>query len=426
MMEDKGSKSDIPGAHGLNIEQYRSKSPQLSPLPKFSHFKRRDSDSSASSEETVKSFHLEELRSSPYADIYDLAAVLNLKNGDATLEDFGRQRPQKKFSIFEAFLDHADLLLCLSAHLAIPDLVSLYCISRTFHFHLNLHYATYVLQSARKQAPESYRIYPFRQYRDLHLRDPAGREDPDNPGQIRLNPSLRWLQMLHFRETATKEILARLSLSGHRLPARASITIKKIWLLLDMPTTATRVGLMHNAKLWTKTDLLLAAMFFVKLDMRFSHPVDGSGDTALRELLLCQRGLTLLWKTLCGQALQNRLQIVQQYARCFYRPPTDDPELSTYPIMGIPAREVGRLGYEFWGKTGSNRVLLRPDQLVVGECARRHLKLGQRLLNFMFYGIVNHRTMQNIESDIPESVRKAREAEEQEREEEIRRLISGK
>ena len=425
-MEDKVSELNTRGAYELNLEQYKSKSPQFSPLPKFSHFRRRDSDVSVNSEETVKSLHLEELRRSPYADIYDLAAILDIKNGDATLADFGRDRPQKKFSIFEAFLDHVDLLLCLSAHLAIPDLVSLYCISRTFHFHFNLHYATYVLQSARKQAPESYRIFPFRQFRDLHLRDPAGREDPDKPGQIRLNPSLRWLQMLHFRETATKEILARLSFSGHQLPARTSITIKKIWLLLDMPTTATRVGLMHNATLWTKTDLLLAAMFFVKLDMRFSHPVEGSGDTALRELLLCQRGLTLLWKTLCGQALQNKLQIVQQYARCFYRPPADDPELSSYPIMGIPAREVGRLGYEFWGKTGSDAVLLRPDQLVVGECARRNLRLGQRLLNFMFYGIVNHETMQNVEPDIPDSLRKAKEDEEREQEKEIHRLLSGK
>ena len=403
-----------------------SKSPQLSPLPKFSHFRRRDSNVSADSEETVKSLHLDELRRSPYADIYDLAAILDIKNGDATLLDFGRDRPQKQFSLFEAFLDHIDLLLCLSTHLAIPDLLSLYCISRTFHFHFNLHYATYVLQSARKQAPESYRIFPFRQFKDLHLKDPAGREDPNNPGQIRLNPSLRWLQMLHFREVVTEDILARLTISGHRLPPRTSITIKKIWLLMDIPTTATRVGLMHNAKIWTKADILLAAMFFMKLDMRFSHPVEGSGDTALRELLLCQRGLTLLWKTLCGQALQNKLQIVQQYARCFYQPPADDPELLSYPIMGIPAWEVGRLSYEFWGKTGSDAVLLRPDQLVVGESTRRNLKLGRRLLNFMFYGFVDHRTMQNVELDIPESLRKAREDEEREREEEIQRLLFAK
>ena len=426
-MMERGSGSSCgassPRANQCNYDQYKSISPRSSPLPNISHFARRDSIATADLDETTKPSYLEDFRRSPYADLYDLAAMLDIKNGDATLADFKKDRPQKGFSIFEAFLEHADLLLCLGAHLAIPDLVSLYCISRTFHFHFNLHYATYVLQSAREQAPESYRIFPFRQHRDLHLRDPAGREDPDNPGQIRINPSLCWLQMLHYREVATNDIIVRLGLCGHRLPRRASITIKKIWLLMDMPTTATRVGLMHNANLWTKEDLLVATMFFIKLDMRFSHPVEGCGDTALRELLLCQRGLTMLWKTLRGESLQNKLQILQQYARCYYRPPTDIPNLQSYPIMGIPAREVGKYCYEFWGKTGSDTKLLRPDQLVIGESARRNLMMGQRLLGLMFYGYVNPKTGRAIELNIVDSLQKSRDDEERKQEEEVKRLV---
>ena len=398
-----------PKATKCDYDQYETISSPSSPLPKFSHLARRDSFADIEPSDTTVLSSLNELRRSPYADLYDLAAMLDIMNGNATLADFGRDRPQKGFSMFEAFLDNTDLLLCLGAHLAIPELVSLYCISRTFHYHFNMHYATYVLQSARNQAPESYRLFPFRQYKGLCIDDPAGREDPRKPGQIRANPSLRWLQMLHHRETVTNGIIESLASCGHRLPEKASVTIKKIWLMLDMPTTATRLGLLHNPKLWTDNDLCVATMFFIKLDMRFSHPVEGCGDTALRELLLSQRSLTLLCEALQGKALQNNLQVMQQYVRCYCRPPSNFPNLNSYSILGIPAREVGRLCYEHWGETGSNKKLIRPDQLIAGESARRGLRMGQRMLNFMMYGFVDPRTGRAIKSNLDGSRRKSEE-----------------
>ena len=163
---------------------------------------------------------------------------------------------------------------------------------------------------------------------------------------------------------------------------------------------------MHNRKLWTDDDLKLASMFFVKLDMRFSHPVHGSGDVALRELLLAQRGLSLLYKTLRGEALVCKLEVLQQYVRSCYKVPKDKPELHKYSVMGVPPKEIGMLGFEFWGKTGSKVKLMRPDQLVAAEGVRRGLQLSRKMLGFMMYGFVNPRTGKNVEVNIPKQMKK--------------------
>ncbi|KAI9676417.1 MAG: hypothetical protein M1817_000574 [Caeruleum heppii] len=305
------------------------------------------------------------------------------------------ENPAEPFNIFDALCRHTALFLEFAKQLDIEDLVSLYAISRNFHTLLNARFTTTMLAQALRKAPESSRTFKFKAYKSLCMHDPAKRPHPRIPNESRMIPSFRWLRMVLFRERVVTDIIALLATEGHRLPPRASLTIKRLWLLMDIATNEKRVGLLHNDGFFTNDDLYLATMFFIKLDMRFMDPIDGVGETAMRRLMLGQRSLSTLWRCLRRKCALSRLEMLQLHVRYSYQPRAEDRAFS---IMGVPANEVGRGSTEGWGQ--GQRKLLRPDELVMMEDLRRGLNLVNSHIYMMLWGYVDTKTFEDLE--VPE------------------------
>ncbi len=300
------------------------------------------------------------------------------------------------FNIFEAIVANQDLACTLIAQMDVTDVLSLYAISRSFHLAFNTNYMNNLLESARKWAPHAMKVFHFKSYGDLCIVDPRNKNSSERSETHRNIPSLRWLRMVTFRERVAREILDLLAAEGHRMPDIAVRTVLKLWLLMTIPNNATRIALIHNEQFWLKSDLVVASMFTVKLDMRFSDPINGLGDAALRNLLLGQRSFVLMWKALRGEALRDEVDFMREFARYTYEPPRNQPDLAGLPIMGIPAHQIGALKWENWSQRGRVTKLMRPDQLVVRECVKRGLPLDKMFVEFMLYGYVDPETGENI------------------------------
>ncbi|KAL8744266.1 MAG: hypothetical protein Q9190_003470 [Brigantiaea leucoxantha] len=293
------------------------------------------------------------------------------------------------FSIFQSLLSHAELVFELAKHLDIEDLISLYAISRDFHFFLNRRFTTTILSQSVSRAAESSRIFKFRCYRSLCIRDPARRRlnnTNNNNAPIRYVPSFRWLRMILFRERVVTEILSLFSAEGLRLPPSTSLAIKKLWFVTDIADNQRRMGVMHTPDFWTPKDLFLASMFIIKLDMLLTDPMRGEGDPpVMREMLLAQRSLSTLWRVLKREELTRSTDVLRMLVEWRYSPPR--PGLGL-PIMGVMPRDVGRLQWEGWGRNRSVKML-QLDWLVAMECVRRGYDVQQYHLDMMLHGFVD-------------------------------------
>jgi hypothetical protein len=155
--------------------------------------------------------------------------------------------------------------------------------------------------------------------------------------------------------------------------------IKKIWFTMDMPRNGARIGTMHNTGYWTDKDIFMAVFFLIKLDMRFTDPIEGTGEKSLRQLMLGQRGLYQLRDLLTGKL--NKIQLLQMWVMYDY---TVRPENRHLPVMGVPPNLIGHLCQEGWGY-GTGR-LLRPDELLVREGVRRSLNLHMKYIEILRWG----------------------------------------
>lgn len=136
---------------------------------------------------------------------------------------------KRPFSLLSAFCANNQLLLLLTSYLNIPSLISLYAISKVYHHQFNCHYTAHILSIMRTWAPHSESIFPWRNYRDLCIKDPSLRQNTrlkDQKGDaagkhsdLRNVPTLRWLQMVVYRHGVCTDILIRLASYGHRCPA---------------------------------------------------------------------------------------------------------------------------------------------------------------------------------------------------------------
>ncbi len=296
-----------------------------------------------------------------------------------------------QFSVFTEITKIPELTFELVKHLPVEDLISLYAISKDFHFILNGHYTTVIRSQARIHAAESSEVFHYKCYKSLCIIDPAARKNVEVPEHLRCVPSFRWLRFVIYREGVVDEIIGHLAVEGHRLPKRATSVLKKIWFLLDLGDNARRIGLIHNRTFWKSQDLFAATMFFIKLDMRFTDPVDGNGEMSLRKLLLAQRSLSTMLGVLRRTEIVNELELLQMYVRWKYRPA---PEHQGMSIVGVPAEKVGKGHLEGWGL--GRKTLLRPDELVMREAIRRKLDLHKRYMDMMIWGYVNSKTLENI------------------------------
>lgn len=285
-----------------------------------------------------------------------------------------------------------ELILDIARYLDVKSLLTVYSVSRDFYEIINGHLTHAMTACAFTQAPESARIFSFTLYEPLCVTNPTDCMNYYVSNGIRKVPSIRWLQMVVHRDKAVRDILASLARQGHRTPEGMALSLKKMWLLMDISTTIRRVQLMRSQTFFTNEDLYNIQLFIVKLDMRFNDPIEGPGSELLRKLMLGQRGLTPLCKLLKRTAFTSTIDVIKAAVRyaCEVRP--QDKNL---PILGIPPAEIGIGHLEGWG---AGRIhLLRPDELVIDESVRRRLNLKDHILTMMLWGYVDPLTGQNIE-----------------------------
>ena len=309
----------------------------------------------------------------------------------------------KTFSIFNALLKHPELTLDFSKQLDLEDLISLYAISKEFHFLVNGRFTAMILGQSNAKASKSSRTFIFRCYKSLCMRDPARRPNETKPDELRFIPSFRWLRMILFREAVVDDILRLLAAEGHRVPERTRLTLKKIWFTIDISDNARRIGLMHNTTFWSYKDLFLATMFFLKLDMRLTHPTAGNGEIGLRKMLLGQRSLSTLAKVLRREEMRTQVDMLRMIVRFNYEPPRH----RQMDIMGVPSHEIGKLQYEGWG--ARNTKFIQIDELVMREAVKRKLNLQHYYIDMMIYGYINKKTFEDIRTAMPKQEDKARD-----------------
>jgi hypothetical protein len=282
---------------------------------------------------------------------------------------------------------YPELFMEMARVMPIRELKLLYSISKDFHTAINGHLSHTLLRAADTQAPESASIFLFTFYSDFCIPDPAARPHP-NPskqekGEVRMVPSLCWLEMVIHREKTIRDILACMARQGHRMPKGISLSLKKMCLLMDIANSARRVQLMHSS-FFTDLDLYHSQMFIVKLDKRFNYPIDEPGISALRNFFFGQRGLTPLLNLLKRTQFLKLIDIVQLVVRYDYKP---NPEHRHYSIWGIPPFEIGIGHLEGWGQ---GRVhLMRPDELVIREAVRRRLDPKNHIMGMLLWGYVD-------------------------------------
>jgi len=331
-----------------------------------------------------------------------------IKAASAKLDRFYRNQKDpvmlEKFDLIGSLSTSTELIVEVCKHLPPEDILKLYSISRDFHDTIDAHMQSSIFAWIRHKAPESATIFVKGQYEMYLISDPAGRyRDESTSGigyltrlerpppavmdtDIRLVPSIRWLQMVCRREVRTRDIIATLARHGHRLLPNTSMTLKKLWLIMDIPTSSARAVTIRNRAFFSDKDLVRAQVFFTKLDMLFNDPLIGPGSSYLTRLMLGQRSLSTLWAFLRRKAYTSKLDIRQLKLR-YDVGVTPDVLAYAQPVDGVSLHEMGVVHFEGWGVGGMH--LLRPDELVPMEAARRQLELEMFARQFMMYGHVN-------------------------------------
>ena len=301
------------------------------------------------------------------------------------------------FNLFQALLEYPEIILEMTKHFEVNDLVKLYSISKGFHRVINQRFTSVILAQAAKSASESAQVFSFQCYKSLCIYDPWKRGRENNSSRIRDVPSFRWLRLINHREMVVNEIIKSLAIEGHRLPKLTSKVIKKIWFIMDIPDNQRRIGYVHNPRIWSNNDLWLATMFFMKLDMRFTDPVDGNGEMGLRRLMMAQRSLSVLDRVLKREQLLNSYELLQMNAEWKLLPEAGQPKQS---IFGVPWENLGRLSHECWDRR-TGITLLRPDQVILRETVARNMDIEDYLLDAMLWGYIDEQTGQDVPAGEP-------------------------
>ncbi|KAK5120891.1 hypothetical protein LTR85_005958 [Meristemomyces frigidus] len=318
---------------------------------------------------------------------------------------------KKRFSILNALVRHQDVLMILVSHLNIPSLISLYAISKPFHFIFNGQYIAFILSIMRTWAPDADKIYPWRCYKSLCIRDPclhkkssmsAGQELTEQYGDLREVPSLKWLQMVVWRQGVCKDMLIQLATKGLRCPKGTLDAVKRMWFILDMPLNSQRMALCRTEAYISQHTIFCATLFFLKVDMSFTDPAGpvfpaatahtnvnahprrwerrGAVGCDLREMLTAERNFTSLWRVLRGwswdpiepRISMTRLDVLRLWVRHRYHLPENVPEhVKKQSTMGIPWWEVGTAGLERPGVTTVN-LSGKQLSLINGTVTQRH------------------------------------------------------
>jgi hypothetical protein len=285
-----------------------------------------------------------------------------------------------------------DLFIEIARHLTVNALLKLYSISRDFHAVVGCHMTTVVMHQAFVKCRDAARIFPHSTYKSLCILDPSGRPDPDGkPSSVRLVPSFRWLRMVMYREGVVRKIMDQVNQYGHNLPPRTGLVLKKLWLMMDIAFNDKRSMLIRNERFWSNLDLYVATLFFIKIDMCFTDPLTGDGETHLRRLLIGQRSLSQLLKTLQRNGVVDQLELLQLYIG-YTKGVLVSMEID---MFGVPRSDIGTQELEGWG-IGESK-LLRIDEMVMMEAVRRELDFDEKYSHMMLWGYVDPVTLVNWE-----------------------------
>lgn len=300
--------------------------------------------------------------------------------------------PKKRtFNLINAICRDNDLLLLFVSYLTLPSLISLYAISKPFHYLFNRHHTAFILSIMRTWAPNADRIYPWRCYKSLCVKDPSKLQKPRLQGKedlvnrkwddLRDVPSLRWLQMVVWREGVCRDMIVQLSTNGLRTPWGTLESVKKMWYIMDLPLNSQRIALIQNTDYIPNGVLLGMTFFLMKVDVLFTdpvappHPINHPNrrvypnkyaggipsGVPFRKMLLAERNLSSLWRVLRGWSWDSgfgtgsarpltRIDVLKLWIRHKYSLPANaDEEVKKMSIMGIPWNEIGTAGLERTG-----------------------------------------------------------------------------
>lgn len=341
---------------------------------------------------------------------------------------------KKVFSLLESFVRDNSLLITLTSYLDVPSIISLYAISKSFHVSFNRHATAFILSSMRTWAPGADIIFPWRCYRTLCIGDPIMRlkavpkafeADIDRLGDISRDvPSLRWLQMVVWREAISADMLMQLNSKALRLPRGTHEAIKRMWFALDLPLSAHRLAVFRNKTYFSNKSIQNATHFLIKCDMAFTDPgiepfplnhpnqalfpnqwaFGGAVGCNLREKLVAERNFTSLWRVLRGLTWDmdetsrpiGHADIMKLNVKHSFRWQDGTPEaVLKVPIMGMSYSDFKFTGCERTYREDDNEAtkLMRPCRplvplhtLLMGESTRRDMHLEMQFLDMISWG----------------------------------------
>ncbi|KAL8997731.1 MAG: hypothetical protein Q9169_003060 [Polycauliona sp. 2 TL-2023] len=330
----------------------------------------------------------------PAQDEHKARSARNKPDIAATPPESDHPKPRtahKTDGVFNRLLNYTELIFEIVSHLDVDHLLALYSISRDFHNLANSRFTTMMLSQSLARAPESARVFPFRCYRILCLRDPAMRRNEAKPDfQIRHVPGFRWLKMILFREQVVNGIVDCLERESLMLPTTVTLTLKKIWFFMDLSTNKLRDAMIRNTDFWTEEDIYLAHLFIMKLDMHLTCPMTGSGDLGLRKMLLGQRSLSTLLHVLRREQMRNTYEMMKMIVAYNYQRSDEQIQLDQ-PIFGVPPKKIGMLQYEGWGRNPGT-LFHQFDDVLNWESLRRGLDVPRFYLDMVLYGFVDRAT----------------------------------
>ena len=311
-----------------------------------------------------------------------------------------RFKGKGRFSFWDSLFAQHSILMDVARHLDYHGLLNIYCISKDVYTCFAVNMATLITYHAWLRAPESADVFHFKLYADLCVVDPGRRPHPRIPGQIRLVPGFRWLKMVYFREDTVRSIVRHLGREGHRLPKGSPRALKHLWLLMDFPDNARRVGLIHNEKFFPEEHLARLCTFFMKLDLRLGDPLNPYAQISGRAMLLAQRSLSRVHDVLRGKGHRRHAELLTMLAEWRVLPSTQHHDRT---VFGVQPHHVGRLAFEGWRQGAT--PLLRPDELVINELLRRGVPTQNYTVDMMLYGNIDLWTGHDIMKVKGEKVR---------------------
>jgi hypothetical protein len=312
--------------------------------------------------------------------------------------------PRPPFNIFKAILRHPNLFFQFALRLPVDTMMDLYAIDKEFHYRLNKYSISILYDHALYHAPIATSVFSPVLYPDLVISDPVLKPMDGRVHLARDIPSFRWTKMVFYRDRVVREILTMLALEGHRVPAQTETVLCKFWVIMELRTQALREAFLRDPLIWSNDDIHIFQLFLTKLDMRFSHPVQGQGSGQLSHMLLTQKSLTALrdvlagkWWT-CGGGQRLDYQDVEEMVIKTYV--SDDLDTDTHPWLDdeiendIPPWLWGLLSRENFEVDGTSMDSC--VDLVVFEGLRRRLHVQRWYLDFVLYGYVDVKSGKNI------------------------------